>query len=485
MTTDNRSLIGRATRPVILPASFAQEAIWQYCQTPAGMAAYMKSEVNEITGPLDVDVMGRTINYIVGRHEIMRSRVASLNGKVVQVIQPHEDFELALHVVPEGADAEALAIQISQDMISGCSFDELPLVQFALLRVDSSKHWLLYSCHQLVWDQWTSKNFLDELTQIYEDFLRGDPPRISSYEEIQYGDFSDWQRRRMEIGSEGYEETMRWWGNHFSQLADQDVLPFSRETVLTDVDPREGHIDWRVEVETRDAVKRLRRSAATSLYVTWLAAITAVLSDSARNTGLTIGTYMSCRSLDVAANNMMGIFINLVAVQPQCDRSLTFAQWARGLHRLVTEVQHHSEIPHDRLCQALAERGTAAPEVKLILGAPMNIGGDLHFGGLTLSRKVMGQHPAAGMPWGMSISIWTDDDDSVCWFNANAYDPERVRHFLERVKLLLRQAAATPDEPLRVLLSDQYVEESPAPAAGEEEGLQPPPTPAQPAPMGA
>lgn len=448
-----QSEINRATRRTMIPASFAQESIWQYCQTDEGMTAYFKSEVNRIVGPLDAKILQDAISYVVGRHESLRSRVATFNGKVVQLIDEFNGISVPIHDLAPGADPEADAIKISQDMITGYAREEQPLFQFAILRVTPGEHWLLYACHQLAWDQWSSRIFLLELVKVYEDLLKGEPPSLPAHGQIQYGDFSAWQRSRLGPDSEGYREALEWWGEHFRSAQHAAAFPFARQEIRTDVDPREGMLEWVLDGATREAVIALRRSAKTSLFVTWLAAATAVLTNKEAGAGLTVGSYVSCRSLDPAANQMIGMFINLVAYHLCCDRTLSFCDWTRVVHQVVANAQARSEIPHEELRMKLAEAGVAMPEVKLIFGAPMNIEGDLEFAGLVLSRQVMDLHRALEMPWGISISICNSSDDSLCWFNANTYDPAGVHKLVEDIKLLLREAASRPTESLSSLLA--------------------------------
>lgn len=444
--------IGRAQRPIVLPASFAQEGIWQYCRTPAGIAAYSKSEVNRIFGPLDVDLLIKTVQYIIGRHEVLRTRIADMNGEAVQIVFPDGPDNIPVLEVAEGENPADVAARSSQAMVADKNFEDLPLAQFAILRVGPEEHWLVYNCHQLIWDQWSSRILHTELTEVYEAFSKGEAPVQSPYEQIQYGDFSAWQRSRWVPGSELYNEAITWWSDHFRENAHQVRLPFLRPTLLTGVDPLQGENRWEIDPATRDAMVRLRRSAATSLYVTWLAAITAILSNRARNYAITIGTYMSSRDQDPAVSKMMGMFVNLVAMQFSCDRSLTLTEWTKQVHQIAEAAQRRGDIPHDRLRQKLAESGVQIPEVRFIFGAPMNFESDLHFAGLTLSRKGMGLHPSGGMPWGFSITVKTVQEKSVCWFNANMYDPAGVSDFLEQTKRLMVDAAGRPDAPLETLI---------------------------------
>ncbi len=90
--------IRRVPRDGRAPLSFPQERVWFLDQlTPGGNIAYNFQFTLWFRGPLDVDVLDRTLTEIVRRHEVLRTSFPAVDGRPVQVV--HEPWTVELPVI--------------------------------------------------------------------------------------------------------------------------------------------------------------------------------------------------------------------------------------------------------------------------------------------------------------------------------------------------------------------------------------------------
>ena len=74
--------------PVVVEASFAQQSLWLQHQIDPGRPTYHVPNIVRVRGQLNRAVLERTLNVLVGRHEVLRTVFDMEDGSLVQVIGP-------------------------------------------------------------------------------------------------------------------------------------------------------------------------------------------------------------------------------------------------------------------------------------------------------------------------------------------------------------------------------------------------------------
>src|SRR5436853_1582086 len=94
------------------PLSFAQQRLWFLDQLEPGSPTYNIPLAIRLSGELDVQALERSLNEIVRRHEVLRTRFVAVEGKPTQEILGGLSLPLIvtdLRRLPEDAqEAEAL-----------------------------------------------------------------------------------------------------------------------------------------------------------------------------------------------------------------------------------------------------------------------------------------------------------------------------------------------------------------------------------------
>src|SRR5206468_1728723 len=83
-----------ASRDQALPLAAAQERLWFLDQLAPGLSSYSIYDASEVTGPLDIAVLRRTMTEMVRRHESLRTTFQPVGGVPIQVIAPPGIFHL-------------------------------------------------------------------------------------------------------------------------------------------------------------------------------------------------------------------------------------------------------------------------------------------------------------------------------------------------------------------------------------------------------
>ena len=138
----------------------------------------------------------------MGRHEVLRTTFAMVEGEPVQRIHPVEQtrFELREEDLRErGETSEELARRIEEEVARAFDLTNGPLIRGQLLQVAEDEHILLITMHHIVSDEWSLGIFLNELNTLYGAYRQGRADPLPELE-LQYADYAVWQRQWMEGG---------------------------------------------------------------------------------------------------------------------------------------------------------------------------------------------------------------------------------------------------------------------------------------------
>ena len=170
-----RRSIPRRADSSVPQLSFAQEQLWLLEQLEPGSPAYNRPFALRLTGRLDESALRRSLQKIVDRHEILRTRFVAGNGQALPVVSRSHTLQLPL-IEPADADsAQRLehAVRLAKEE-SLRPFDlahESPF-RAALLRLSSEDHVLLVVFHHIAFDGWSARVFMEELPPCTGSFAR-------------------------------------------------------------------------------------------------------------------------------------------------------------------------------------------------------------------------------------------------------------------------------------------------------------------------
>jgi amino acid adenylation domain-containing protein len=446
-----RPPIRRAPRTEPLPASFDQERTWRYCRTPEEAAFYTKAIAARIEGPLDVAALRRSIDHIVRRHEILRTTFEERDGEVIQVVHPAAPVDLPLIDLTSSPDAEAQADdRLASEAAIPFDLERGPLLRLRLLRISEDEHRLLRINHHIISDAWSWKVFFEELAALYEDYHRGDPPRLADERSLHYGDFAAWERRRLDPHEGAYVEEIEWWRDVLQPDVAAAPLPFTRRARRDAADPSEGVVWAGLPPEVALELDRIGRQVGATYYLVRLAIFAAQLAAETGRDDVLLGTYVTKRRR-VELQAMFGPFVNVTAIPLHLAGDDTFRQWLGRVRDVFSETSAHTEIPYELLREELGKRGPTPPELQAIFSSGDG-GGERkrprRFAGLELTSP---GGAFDGMPpeFTFGVDRFAEADMCLAYFDPRVHDPAGVRAFLERFGRVAAEASAHPDRPIR------------------------------------
>ncbi|HZN09151.1 MAG TPA: amino acid adenylation domain-containing protein, partial [Pyrinomonadaceae bacterium] len=333
------------------PLSFAQQRLWFLSQLDPGLAAYNIAAAVRLVGKLDVDVLSRSLNEIVRRHEILRTTFNSVAGEPVQVIAPAltlhvPSIDLA-HLADEARETEA--VRLAQEEAER-TFDlgNGPLIRALLLRLATDEHVLILTMHHIVSDGWSHGVVTSELGQLYEAGVNGRPSPLPELP-IQYSDFAMWQRGWLK--DDELDRQIRYWRKHLAGAPPSLDLP-------TD-SPRPAQMNYRgatfvfqLSAEMSESLAALSRREGTTLFMTMLAAFKTLLRRYTSQDDIVAGTTVANRNRE-ELEGLIGFFVNTLPLRTDFSGDPSFRELLAQVREVSLGAYAHQDLPFELLVEEL------------------------------------------------------------------------------------------------------------------------------------
>ncbi len=346
-----RPAIARRPRRSPPPLSFAQERLWFLEQLErSGATAYHLSAVAHLAGALDAGRLEHALGRLAARHEVLRSRFPSRDGRPVVTIAPPAVAPLpridllALPAARRGAAAEQLIRQLVRrpfDLARG------PLLAAALLRLGRRRHRLLLCLHHIVADGESMPILMRELMALYGS---GSGAGRLAPLPVQYGDFAVWQRRH--LGAQHLEPQRAYWRRRLADLPTLR-LPTDRPRTAGAAARRAVVQPLVLDATVSAALERAGRDRGLTLFMTLLAALTVLLRRWSGQSDLALGTPVAQRCGE-ELEGLIGLFVNTLVLRLDDSRAVTFPELSEKVREAVLDAHLHRDLPFEKLVEELA-----------------------------------------------------------------------------------------------------------------------------------
>ncbi len=326
-----------------LPLSFVQEPLWFLDQLVPGNPFFTMPAAYRLSGPLDVDALGRALTSVVARHEALRTTIPSTGGRPYQRITPPAPVALAVEDLaalgPEAADAEARR-RAGAEAAQPFDLARGPLFRARLLRVAPDDHVLLVTVHHIVADGWSAGVLLRDLTASYG----GSPPAPLS---VQYADYAVWQRGW--LAGDVLESHLRYWQDRLTGAPAVLELPTDHARP-PEPSYRGAMVRFDVPAGVAGGLRAVGRSRRATLQMTVLAGFTVLLSQAAGVDDVVVAVTAAGRDR-AELEDLVGLFVNTLPLRTDLAGDPTFADVVDRVRRTTVEAFDHWDAPFDKVVE--------------------------------------------------------------------------------------------------------------------------------------
>ncbi len=180
-----------------LPVTYQQERLWTIDQLMGNKLNLNVTTALKIEGLIDIPLLQKSWNEMISRHETLRTIFTFAEGSLIQEILPSLDSEISVvdyQGLNKTEQESAIREAIEQEAQQYFDLSQGPLVTLKLLRCSEKEGVLLLVSHHIIADGLSHNFLLNEHIVLYDSYLSKKTSPLPELE-IQYGDYSVWQRQ--------------------------------------------------------------------------------------------------------------------------------------------------------------------------------------------------------------------------------------------------------------------------------------------------
>src|SRR6266478_7949627 len=316
--------IDRRPQGVPVPLSLVQEQLYFRDLEFAGNAPlYNECVTVRMLGPLDSDVLERSFNEIIRRHEVWRTSFETKAGQPVQIVHPHRPMQFSridLRGLSEAERETEVIRLLSEDVRRPFQLNTGPLLRPTLVRMSEEDHRLFLVVHQIVVDGRSAYQiYPTELAAHYKAFLAGQPSAVPELT-IQCADFAWWQRESLD-GEEARQ--VNYWRE---QLGDNlPVRGWRTAKPSSAARSCYGRIHpFAFSPQLSTQVRELSRRLNSTLFLVLLTGLATVIHRYEKRGDIVLGTLSPSGRKQSEVMDLLAYFLNPVSLRLNCGAYTTF-----------------------------------------------------------------------------------------------------------------------------------------------------------------
>ncbi len=338
--------IVRTERPARLPLSSAQRRLWVVNELEDTAGLYNLSAILSLSGDLRCELLEPALSRLVERHEALRTTFELVDEEPVQRCDGNAGARVELvdlSALPPHERMPRARAMTNDEACAPFDLERGPLLRVKLLRFSASEHWLVFTTHHIVADEWSSEILIADFIELYRAELEGRRAILPELE-LQYADYALWERCM--LLRPAIAEAHDFWARRLADGAPPLTLP-RRHARGRAFGFQGTAVDFRFQPALSLGLADLARRQSVTQFAVVYAAFQLLLSHYSASPALRIGTPVANRDRS-EVEGVVGCFINMVALcgeVPSLDTP--FSEYLRAASKVVIEAQQHQELPFE------------------------------------------------------------------------------------------------------------------------------------------
>ncbi len=432
-----------ANNSSIFSLSPGQKRLWFVENFEPGSRAYNMPFDYSIKGNLDVNLLEKSIEELLKRHESLRTVIQTSDSEPVQKVLEFTPFHLKVENLEHFTDEEKIINAekySSENEMHIFDLETGPLFICKLIKINEEEWILLLNMHHSITDGWSVKILVDELGQIYTALKQQQPVKLPALS-ITYSDFANWQNEWLK--SDDCKKELDFWVNELKGAPELLQLPmdFQRPHNQTyDGD----EVNFIIDKNTTEQLQIFGQQHNGSLFVTLLSIFNTLISRYTSQEEFVIGIPIAGRLYE-EQESLVGMLINNFPLRIIPLENMTFQEMYEICRKKFFLAFDNQKLPIDRIVEEL--KVTRTQNISPLFQVMFNLL-DMFDEEISLSDSKMEmidkrRHIAQ---FDLSLHIYETKKrlNCVLEYNTNLFKRSRIErmagHFLELAKSLMKDS---------------------------------------------
>lgn len=427
-----------------LPLTVYQERIWLLSQRAEKFPIHNLPMAFRLEGNLDVQVLEKTFNEIIKRHESLRTNFPLVNRLPIQRILS----ELHLSITAEKVNQADIETTINKEAGKYFNLEKDALIRVKLLKLAENDHILIVTCHHIISDGWSLSVLLKEISTIYSSLLTKSSLNLPELK-INYRDFTLWHRQQQKQ-PEIKTSLLNYWENQLQDAPPLSELPCDRPRVP--LQTFKGNVQtFTIEPEVIKQIEIFRKETNTTLFMVLLAVFLILMHRCSEQDDIIIGSPIANRNHTIF-ENLIGCFANVLPLRSRINENPSFKEFLQQIKKITLEVYTYLDFPVEKLLSKLQhDRNLSySPWFQvafILLNVPNH---ELKLPEINITEQSI-QKGAAIFDLTVLIEHKAEKLQGSIEYNTDLYDHDTITRLIENFQGLLKASLINPEKSVKNL----------------------------------
>ncbi|MEV0561427.1 condensation domain-containing protein [Dactylosporangium sp. NPDC050588] len=327
-----------------------QERLWFLDQMTPDTVAYNVSAAFRVRGDLYTDSLEAALGYVFCRHEALRLRLATEEGRPAPTLWPTSAVVPLRHITfadHRDADEDALRGVAVEELAIPFDLANEPLFRACLLRLDDTDHLLMLTFHHAVIDKWSIDLVLQEMATAYGAHLAGTPlePTEPTY---RYFDYTAWLAEHLALPA-ALAGPLRYWSHCLSGIP--PLLDLCLDHARPVMSSHAGASQkFAISASTVSRMRFFAVNQGATLFVIAMTAFVTLLSRHSGRTDIVVGVPVAGRYRP-ELETMVGLFVNTLPIRVDLSGQPAGVVAVDRVAEALFDAFDNATLPFERLVE--------------------------------------------------------------------------------------------------------------------------------------
>lgn len=289
----------------------------------------------QIDGALQIDSFKRAWEKAMQRHPVLRTSIHWENmDKPVQVVHPRLELDWQVEAVESEHE---LALIKEKDRQQGLLLTKAPISRLRVMQREEEVFVLLWSCHHILLDGWSTTIILKDVLAYYAAEVEGTSIELAALPS--YKNYLKWIQQQDQRAAEDF------WKRQWLDLKTPTLIGTTsqQKTNKLSFQTTTRGLPTTLSESLQSFGKQERVTQSTIVQALWALLLAKLL----QREDIAFGNTVSGRSADIPNMELLaGLFMNVLPVRAQIRKEASMGEWMRDLQRSVmaTHTYEHTSL---------------------------------------------------------------------------------------------------------------------------------------------
>ena len=346
-------IIEKLPRKEYYECSYGQKRLWIINQINPNNTQYNMPGYFTLYEKVNESVVRATFQYLVKRHEALKTRFKTIDENIVQIIDKEVNIPFDFRDISmlEIGEREIERNKIRLDIANTIfNLEVSPLIKVVLLKVNEEEFDIVYCMHHIISDGYSMEILKKEFGFIYDAYKKNKKYKLEELR-IQYKDFASWQNALIKDKEKMKGAKEFWYNQLHGKVQPISLLPdeYSNNELMN-----RASSAYRIVINEnlKESLIDLSTECNISLFVLMVSALKIMLWDLTKQNDIIVGTASFGRE-NSDLKNVIGYFINTTILRTNIREKENVKNFLKRTNKKVLKALQYQSYPIELLLDDL------------------------------------------------------------------------------------------------------------------------------------